>query len=71
MMRQPLEIIAYSISKIRIALLKLRHKSIEHTSGKPQTITTVLPAFQVEVLKWTGDSGSKPVRAHGDKLLWL
>jgi len=71
MMRQPLEIIAYSISKIRNALLKLRHTSIEHTSGKPQNITTVLPAIQVQVLKWTGDSGSKPVQAHGYKFLWL
>jgi len=71
MMRQPLEIIAYLISKIISALLKLRHKSIEHTSGKPQTVTNVLPAFQVKVLKWTGDSGSNPERAHGDKCLWL
>jgi len=64
MMSQPLEIIAS-------ALLKLRHKSIEHTSGKPPTITTVLPAFQVQVLKWTGYSGSKSECAHGDKFLWL
>ena len=35
MMRQPLEIIAYSISKTKSVLLKLRHKSIEYTSGKP------------------------------------
>ena len=51
MMRQSLEIIDYSISKIRRALFKLRRKSIEHTSGKPQTITTELLAFQVQVLK--------------------
>jgi len=71
MVSQPLEIIVYSNSKIRSALLKLRHKNIEHTSGKPQTITTVLPAFQVQVLKWTGYSGSKPEWARGDRLLWL
>jgi len=29
----------------------------------------VLPAFQVQVLIWTGDSGSNPERAHGDKFL--
>jgi hypothetical protein len=29
----------------------------------------VLAAFQVQVLIWTGDSGSKPERAHGDILL--
>jgi hypothetical protein len=70
-MSQPMEIIAYSISKIRSALLKLRNKSIKHTSGEQQTISTVLPAFQVQVLKMTGDSGSNPERAHGDKFLWL
>ena len=31
----------------------------------------VLPVFQVEVLLWTGDSGSNPERAHGDKFLCL
>jgi hypothetical protein len=71
MMRQPVKIIAYPISKIISALLKLRHKTIEHTSGKPQTIATVLWAFQVQVLKWTGYSSSNPERAHGDKFLWL
>jgi len=29
----------------------------------------VLPAFQIQVLIWTGDSGSNPERAHGDKFL--
>jgi len=28
----------------------------------------LLPAFQVQVLIWTGDSGSNPERAHGDKV---
>jgi len=32
-------------------------------------LQTVLPAFQVRVLIWTGDSGSNPERAHGDKSL--
>jgi len=31
----------------------------------------LLPAFQVQDLIWTGDSGSNPERAHGDKFLWL
>jgi len=31
--------------------------------------TQLLPAFQVQVLIWTGDSGSNPERAHGDKFL--
>jgi hypothetical protein len=29
----------------------------------------LLLAFQVRVLIWTGDSGSNPERAHGDKFL--
>jgi hypothetical protein len=29
----------------------------------------VLPAFQVRVPIWTGDSDSNPERAHGDKFL--
>jgi len=34
----------------------------------------LLPAFQVQVLIRTGDSGSNPERTHGDKFLgcqWL
>jgi hypothetical protein len=29
----------------------------------------LLPAIQVQVLIWTGDSGSNPERAHGDEFL--
>jgi hypothetical protein len=29
----------------------------------------MLPAFQVQVLIWTSDSGSNPEWAHGDKFL--
>jgi len=29
----------------------------------------VLPVFQVQVLIWTGDSGSIPERVHGNKFL--
>jgi hypothetical protein len=29
----------------------------------------LLPAFQVQVLIWTGDSGSNPEGTHGDKFL--
>jgi hypothetical protein len=29
----------------------------------------LLPAFQVQTLIWTSDSGSNPERAHGDKFL--
>jgi hypothetical protein len=29
----------------------------------------LLPAVQVQFLIWTGDSGSNPERAHGDKFL--
>ena len=39
-MRRPLKIIVYYVSRIRRTLLKLRHKSIERNSGKPQTSTT-------------------------------
>jgi len=31
--------------------------------------SNLLPAFQAQVLIWTGDSGSNPERAHGDKFL--
>jgi hypothetical protein len=31
--------------------------------------SSVLPTIQVQVLRWTGDSGSNPERAHGDKFL--
>jgi len=31
----------------------------------------LLPAFQVQVLIWTGNSGSNPEQAHGNKFLWL
>jgi len=31
----------------------------------------LLPAFQVQVLIWTGDSGSNPDRVHGRKFIWL
>jgi hypothetical protein len=33
------------------------------------TNAQLLPAFQVQVLIWTGDSGSNPERAHGRKFL--
>jgi hypothetical protein len=29
----------------------------------------MLPAIQVQVLIWTGDSGSNPERAHEDKFI--
>jgi len=32
-------------------------------------LSILLPAFQVQVPKWTGDSGSNPERAHGDKFV--
>jgi hypothetical protein len=44
----------------------------EKTPGEPNLLFQlylVLPAFQVQVLIWTGDSGSNPERAHGDKFL--
>jgi hypothetical protein len=28
-------------------------------------------ALEVQDMKWTGDSGSNPERAHGDTLFWL
>ena len=31
----------------------------------------LLPAFQVQVLIWTGDSGSNPERVHGHRFLWM
>jgi len=31
----------------------------------------MLPAFQVQVLIWTSDSGSNPERAHWHKFRWL
>jgi len=31
----------------------------------------VLPTFQVQVLVWTGDSGSNPERVHGHRFVWL
>jgi hypothetical protein len=35
------------------------------------TDCVLLPAFQVQVLICTDDSGSNPERAQGDKFLWL
>jgi hypothetical protein len=31
--------------------------------------TALLSSFQIQVVKWTGDSGSKPEQAYSDKLL--
>jgi hypothetical protein len=34
-----------------------------------KTKQQVLPAFQIQVLIWAGDSGSNPEQAHGDEFL--
>ena len=46
-------------------VLLTTHSFLASTSWKSR----VLPAYQVQVLIWTGDSGSYPERTHGDKFL--
>ena len=57
-------VVSYSAYQIK-RLLKMKAKRSLETSETTQ----LLPAFQVQVLIWTGDSGSNPERAHGDKFL--
>jgi hypothetical protein len=45
---------------IKLQLMKIHGRMNAH-------LYLLLPAFQVQVLIWTGDSGSNPEGAHGDK----
>ena len=50
---------------------KLHENSPSESRIIPGRQKEELPAFQVQVLIWTGEPGSKPGRVHGDKFIWL